>query len=364
MYFITRNIVLKFNKVNPHFILDASFFGENIGFAKIRQNGKVLFYPPLYNKGAVGMKADGRFVFGRIKMPQEGSVTIPINEENITLSWNRVNPLDNFSAGISIFTPMEESFVNHEKKAPNFFGETRAMCFIPDNENYNFVMINNILLGVVQGSTEIPPFGTILSVPCDYFSPDIRDVLDKQCQEIRVTRKHVMKTERVSFDLSLDARWDDCEWIMGGALLMVNEGKVEDLNYDPENSQRSVYHLEGWSLDSSQRTQETPVEANLNEARMTIGLTDAGEFFMVAIEGRANNRTGATHQETVDWIQDYFDAKQQTIKFALDLDSASSVSIGIFTEGNFKLLNQTARGSDSKLCDIRYYNHLAYLEKV
>ncbi|HLC31771.1 MAG TPA: hypothetical protein VJK51_03820 [Candidatus Nanoarchaeia archaeon] len=43
------------------------------------------------------------------------------------------------------------------------------------------------------------------------------------------------------------------------------------------------------------------------------------------------------------------------------MDSASSVALGVVVNGEFRLLNQTGRGSDSKLGDIRYTNHLAYL---
>jgi exopolysaccharide biosynthesis protein len=106
------------------------------------------------------------------------------------------------------------------------------------------------------------------------------------------------------------------------------------------------------------------VETNLNEARMTVGLTADDRFFISVIDGRANNRTGATHVETVAWIQEYFEKQNTQIRYALDLDSASSVSLGVFRDGEFQLLNQTARGSDSKLYDTRYYNHLGYLCKV
>lgn len=363
LYFITRNILRKFNEVNPHFILDNSFFGEGIGFSKFKQGDKWIVCPPLYNKGAVGVKKDGTFVFGRIRMPNAGSITIPINNEDVTLKWECVNPLDNFGYRISIFTPMEERFADLTKRAPNFFGETRAMYFIPDNDNYNFVTVNDILVGVVKGRTEIPPFGVVLSVPPDYFSAAIRRELDRWCEEVKLSKKLVDKSIRVSFDIPLDSMWDECAWIMGGALLMVNEGNIEDLDYNPEKSRHSVYHEEGWALESSQRTQETPVETNLNEARMTIGLTYDDEFFMVAIEGRANNRTGATHQQTVQWIQEYFAKIGKKVRFALDIDSASSVSLGLVANGKFRLLNQTARGSDSKLGDIRYYNHVAYLRR-
>ena len=136
------------------------------------------------------------------------------------------------------------------------------------------------------------------------------------------------------------------------------------MEFEKDSSPNSLYCIEGWNLESSQRTQETPVETNLNEARMTIGLTTKDEFFITVIEGRANNRTGATHVETVEWIQEYFEKRGARVRCALDLDSASSVSLGVFRSGEFLLLNQTARGSDSKLYDTRYYNHLGYLYKA
>src|SRR3989338_1566650 len=97
---------------------------------------------------------------------------------------------------------------------------------------------------------------------------------------------------------------------------------------------------------------------------MTMGLTEEGQVFFVTIDGRANNRTGATHEETVRWIKEYFAQRGQSVRYALDLDSASSVAIGVMIDNNFHLLNQTARGSDSKLNDTRYYNHIAYLRKI
>jgi len=38
------------------------------------------------------MKQDGTFVFGRITMSKESSVSILIGNEHIELKWNQVNP--------------------------------------------------------------------------------------------------------------------------------------------------------------------------------------------------------------------------------------------------------------------------------
>jgi hypothetical protein len=262
-----------------------------------------------------------------------------------------------------MFTPMEARFMNPSLRAPHYVGATRALFMLPENNNFNFVFINNILLGVVRGVTEIPAFGTVLSVPPVMLSVKIRQAVERNLVTSKEKRLALRDTH-VVFDFSLGQKWADCEWIMGGALLMVNDGKVESMDYEKDNTPNSLYCIEGWNLESSQRTQETPVETNLNEARMTVGLTTDNRFFISVIEGRANNRTGATHVETVEWIQDYFDRRNTRIRYALDLDSASSVSLGLFQNGNFCLLNQTARGSDSKLYDTRYYNHLGYLYKA
>lgn len=363
LYFITRNIILKFNQVNPHFNLDESFFGEYIDFLKYPGADVQLIYPSLYNKGAFGLKKDGTFEFGRIRLPDSGKVTIPLGNENIPFEWTTVNPLHDFSAGISMFTPMEPGFINSNLRAPHYVGSTRALSMLPANDNFNFVFINDILLGVVRGATEIPPFGTVLSVPADKLTGNIRKLLEEKSASGKGKRLATKETH-VSFDFQLDEKWADCEWILGGGLLMVNDGKVESLDFEKDDSPASIYCIEGWNLETSQRTQETPVETNLNEARMTVGVTDNNEFFISVIDGRANNRTGATHQQTVDWIQEYFDRQNTQIRFALDLDSASSVSLGVFCDGEYHLLNQTARGSDSKLCDTRYYNHLGYLHKT
>ena len=363
LYFITRNIILKFNQANPHFNLDNSFFGEYIDFLKYPGKDGQLLYPSLYNKGAFGVKKDGTFVFGRIKLPDSGQVTIPMDGEIIPFAWTRVNPVDDFATVISIFTPLEPRFSAPSLRAPHFVGSTRALSIMPENDNYNFVFINNILLGIVRGVTEIPPFGTILSVPPQMLPGHIRKIVENKAT-YGTEKRLATKETHVRFDFTLDEKWTDCEWIMGGGLLMVNHGKVESLDFEKDASPSSLYCIEGWNLETSQRTQETPVETNLNEARMTVGVTENDEFFISVIDGRANNRTGATHQETIDWIQEYFDRQNARIRFALDLDSASSVSLGVFQDGEFHLLNQTARGSDSKLYDTRYYNHLGYLYKA
>ncbi len=363
LYFITRNIILKFNQSSPHFNLHESFFGEYIDFLKYPGKDKDLFYPSLYNKGAFGLKKDGTFEFGRIRLPDSGTVAIPIDGERIPFTWTSVNPLTDFSEQVSIFTPLEARFMNPNLRAPHYVGGTRALIMLPENDNFNFVFINNILLGVARGVTEIPPFGTVLSVPPALLSGNVRKAVEKNLVTAKEKRLATRETH-VVFDFQLEEKWRDCEWIMGGALLMVDEGKVESMDFDKDNSPNSLYRIEGWDLESSQRTQETPVETNLNEARMTIGLTTNNEFFISVIEGRANNRTGATHVETVEWIQEYFNGRGARVHYALDLDSASSVSLGVFRGGELRLLNQTARGSDSKLYDTRYYNHLGYLYKT
>ncbi len=331
LYFITRNIILKFNQVNPHFNLDETFFGEYIDFLKYPGKTGQLVYPSLYNKGAFGLKKDGTFEFGRIKLPNSGSVTIPVGDEKIPFTWTSVNPLCDYSTDISIFTPMEPKFVNPSLRAPHFVGSTRGLSMMPENDNFNFVFVNNILLGIVRGVTEIPPFGTILSVPPQMLPGNARKLLEEKAAYGKGKRLATKETH-VSFDFPLDEKWADCEWVLGGGLLMVNEGKVESLDFEKDDSPASIYCIEGWDLETSQRTQETPVETNLNEARMTVGVTNNNEFFISVIDGRANNRTGATHQQTVDWIREYFDRQKTGIRFALDLDSASSVSLGVFCD--------------------------------
>jgi hypothetical protein len=230
------------------------------------------------------------------------------------------------------------------------------MYFTPQSDDYNFVMVNNKLLGVVRGSTEIPPFGTVLSVAPDAVSKSEQRTLEAESDALRATRKHVEEFRFVSFEFGLDPLWSGVDCILGGALLMADDGKMERFG-----GEGSVYDVEGWSLESSQRTQETPVETDLNEARTTIGTTKDDNLFVCIIEGRANNRTGATHQETMSWIGEYFERRGQSVRYALDLDSASSVALGVVMSGKFHLLNQTARGSDSKVGETRYANHVAYL---
>ena len=364
LYFITRNVMERYNRTTSHFKLGGKFFGEAIGFLRFNKEGKEIVYPPLYNKGAIGMKNDGTFVFGRVTMPEQGLVAISLGKEEFNFNWSRVNAANDLEAGISIYTPNEDKFKDPSYQANSSFGETRSMYFVPQSDNYNFVMVNDHLLGVVKGRTEIPPFGTVLSVPPAFLTIEQREFLDQEVEHAQAGPRVINDPSTVRFVFDIDQQWADTKWIMGGALLMVDNGKVENLKFDPAHPKDSVYGLEGWDKESSQRTQETPVETNLNEARTTVGLTEDGQFFISVIDGRANNRTGATHEQTVEWVQDYFRQKGTKIKYALDLDGASSVALGIYNQGVFYLLNQTARGSDSKLNDIRYYNHAAYLRKI
>ncbi len=292
-------------------------------------------------------------------MPSHGAVSLPIGGTSRRFQWEAVNPVHGGkgeNSRVVIFTPNSNAFLDETRTAPHTFGETRSMYFTPQTDNYNFVMLNDKLLGIVRGATEIPPFGTILSVAPDAFSKAERCTLDAEAQGLTTNRKHVEEFRYASFEFELDPIWSGAYCILGGALLMADDGNLEKFA-----GEGSVYDKEGWSLESSQRTQETPVETVLNEARTTIGTTKSGQFFISVIEGRANNRTGATHQETMSWIAEHFERRNDSIRYALDLDSASSVALGVLIDSKFHLLNQTARGSDSKVGDTRYANHVAYL---
>jgi exopolysaccharide biosynthesis protein len=200
----------------------------------------------------------------------------------------------------------------------------------------------------------------------EYFDAHERALLDAEAilPENESGRRMSDGQTLVKWDFALESRWVDADWIMGGALLMVDDGRTELLHHAAIGCEQSVYRLEGWSLESSQRTQETPVETDLREARTTMGLTTDGQFFLAVIEGRANNRLGATHIETVNYIRSYFKTRGTEVRYALDLDSASSVSLGVAYAGQLWLLNQTARGSDSKLGDTRFFNHVAFLTNI
>ena len=367
LYFITRNLKDYFNQSNPHFMLSPWFFGQTFDLLKVCIGGAEVLYPPLFNKGAVGMMPDGSFTFGRVRLPNRGAVTVPIGSGGRTrrLEWQVVNPLQLATdTGIAIFTPMAEHCRDPRRPAPHVSGQTRSMYFTPETaDRYQFVMINDRLLGAVCGRTEIPPFGTVLSVPAEFFNSDERSLLDSTAAATQpdAVRLACDGQTRVQWEFAIGPCWAGAEWIMGGALLMVDEGQTGELRHAALTSEESVYRLEGWSLESSQRTQETPVETDLREARTTIGLTADGQFFLAVIEGRANNRLGASHVETVDCLQSYFRARGTELRYALDLDSASSVALGVAISGQLWLLNQTARGSDSKLGDTRYFNHLAFL---
>jgi len=365
LYFITRNLIVYFNQANPHFELGQRFFGDAIGLMRATVDGKDVLYPPLFNKGAVGQKNDGSYVFGRVQLPQTGTVRLPVAGEARTLRWEQVNPAElGEEDRITMLTPFEDAYRDPNQWAPHVSGQRRNMYFTPEADRYNFVMINDKLLGVVRGKTEIPAYGTVLSVPRAVFDPATQATLDQEAAAVLEERKHVNEFTEVTFDFEFEEKWRDTRWIMGGALLMVDDGKVEGLDPDALSPEPNLYEIEGWALQSSQRSQETPVETNLNEARTTIGITEDGQFFLATIDGRSNDRTGATHTETVQWLQEYFQSIGTTLKYALDLDSASSVAIGYAADGQFNLLSQTARGSDSKLGDSRYYNNLAFLKAV
>lgn len=375
LYFITRNLVDYFNRSNPHFTLSPWFFGQAIDLLSARVNGVDVLHPPLFNKGALAVMPDGSVRFGRVRLPNSGSVTVPIGSlagRTRRLDWTAVNPTHlNPDVGIAIFTPMAEHCRELDRQAPHVGGETRSMYFTSQaDDRYNFVMINDRLLGIVQGRTEIPPFGTVLSVPCECFDSEERALLEAEVVPSQPrpgqdqARRLVDGRTRVEWNFALDPHWAGAEWIMGGALLMVDDGRHVELDPVVVGAEPSIYQVEGWSLESSQRTQETPVETNLQEARATIGLTSDDQVFLAIIEGRANNRLGATHAETVACLEAYFHERGTRIRYALDLDSASSVSLGLRIDGHFWLLNQTARGSDSKLGDTRFFNHLAFLQET
>lgn len=368
LYFLTRAIISRYNKTTPHCRLSNQFFGEYIGFQKSVDDG--ILYPPLYNKGAVGWSNDGNYVFGRVSMPNTGKVSINIDSHDVQFEWQQLNHTSVSADFICLYTPFNDLYKSTQF-AEHSFGEKRAIYLTPNSNNINFVIVNDKCIGIVQGQTEIPPFGNVLSVPASKIPPNISTYINEKINEVnRFSKERSLRKDekfssledsplKVKFDFPLDNKWSTCTTIMGGGLLMVNDGKREDLIYK-QGKQETVYEKEGWSLESSQRTQETPVETELNEARTTIGLTDDNQLYLVIIEGRANNRTGATHTKTMDWIENYFRQVGTVVKYMLDLDSASSVSLGLINNNNFYLLNQTARGSDSKLGDTRYHNHIGY----
>lgn len=118
LYFLTRNLILYFNRSNPHFNLGECFFGEFVGFLKMNICGQRVLYPPLYNKGAIGRRGDGSFVFGRARLPECGRVTLPIGDRLQTLEWSEVNPEHPLGEKTYLYSPLGDIYREGRSLAP------------------------------------------------------------------------------------------------------------------------------------------------------------------------------------------------------------------------------------------------------
>ena len=341
LYFFTENLQRIYNDLRfgrkKEYLEFKDFY---LGYRYEKKEGIAKESFPLYNKGYVGFKNDGRVIFGRKEL---GGGRLRLG--NLELKWDKID-VNNFSRDFTIITPM---LLKDEEGCPTKFREFKKLV---GRNRYNVIIVNDKIVSMRFGEVVLPSIGVVLS-----FELTIgKDVVNKL--GFKKSFDGYYEVEKKDFYLELDKTSDEKEtqWILGGGTLLIKDGVSLMEN---EKDSYDNFFVEGWHNPLSMQTQETQVQDWVRGPRSVIGITNEGKLFILTFSGRSFETSGARFDEIIKVVKQYFG----NVKAMINLDGGASVCFGMILKNEFFELNVPAPSDFNIRGMVRPVNSMIILEK-
>ena len=313
--------------------LSESYIGSPLG---LLITNEVVVCPPLYNKPAFIIYADGRLDICRVNC--RNGIVISDGKHTISPPLTP-SPSESEKRGIgetgkrgrqftdSPIHPFTDSVRNSGRgggAAPCFYDLMHDEETIDGNENVIVRLAGNKIKEVIHTKkgqkVKMIPVGLTLSIPKSLF-PQEWNKIDKKL-EIKINPDKI--TQNTNSPLTT-INWSNIKYAVEAGPMLINNGtKCIDMK------------IEGWKTQNSINTQAARLDfTDMRGPKIAVGLDKKGNLLVLMINGRIRESVGATHHDMADIMLRY------GIEKAMGFDPGGSATLVV----------------DGRTLNISPYNH-------
>lgn len=276
---------------------------------------------PLYNKGCIGFKDNGKFGFFNFKL---GAGAVKLN--GYILKWEKADVNPEKIDGIHVFTPL----ISQNDEIENHWEYVKEV----GHNALNIVVIGDKVVCVRWGEVLMPSIGVVISL-----EKTEGEKLAKALSLIHDENGYIT-ANNICMELKLDSpegiskkEWDSYNWIYGGGMTIFDEN--EEIKNLQENDINVYLAKQGWLCPLSRQTQESDTyNTNARHPRTVAGLTAEDKLFICVLNGRTKLSAGATYGEVREVVKHCIG----NVKYLFNMDGGSSSFLGYTEKGLFKEL--------------------------
>ncbi len=283
LFFLTPKLAGFYNELRQDRPLEQiDFDGGHLDYMLCRDGERRIETFPLYQKACIAMKADGSFLFFRFLL---GGGRIELDGESCSWEKEDVNPV-HMPGEVCVYTP----YLTRDKvedKADDFrqlVGEGR----------FNLVIIQDQVICARMGDVVLPSIGVVVSLSAQRGQQLVEQLKLENIgnQYFRCRGRKVMIRLNPPEGVGPEA-WEQVRWAYGGGMSLINDGAGVYEHGFPEAWLRD----EGWLCPLSRQTQESEIHRPSRHPRTAVGVTEAGELFVLVFSGRTSLSRGADYGE-------------------------------------------------------------------
>ena len=284
LFFMTSRLIALHNRLRTGRPREHMHFqGGHMDYMLYTEAGRRVETFPLYKKACMGMTEEGKFVFFHFRL-RGGAWTL--NGQSVSWTERDVDP--DLPGPVAIFTP----YLSCPDQGASRFEYTKAV----GAGRVNFVIHQTELICAREGDVLLPGTGVVLSL-----EKEAGRAFARRCGLVPAEDGYFVWREKPRTDLRLEHPadvapevWARMKWAYGGGLTLAQNGRCV---FSREGDAAAALALEGWASPLSSQTQESDIAALARHPRTAIGLTKAGQLFLLVFSGRSSISAGADYIE-------------------------------------------------------------------
>ncbi|MBR3742663.1 MAG: phosphodiester glycosidase family protein [Clostridia bacterium] len=339
LFFMTSRLVALHNRLRTNRPREQMFFpGGHMDYMLYSQEGQRVETFPLYKKACMGMTEEGRFVFFHFRL-RGGTWTL--NGQSISWAEQDVDPAK--PGTVAVYTP----YLSCPDQGASRLAYTKAV----GEGRVNFVIHQTELICAREGDVLLPGTGVVLSM-----EKEAGRAFALRCGLTPAEDGYFTWKEKPRLDLRLEHPadvdpdiWARMKWAYGGGLTLAQDGECV---FTRDGNAAAALALEGWASPLSSQTQESDIAALVRHPRTAIGLTKAGQLFLLVFSGRSSISAGA------DYIEMCEIAKKLApdLKDMINVDGGASSVLGLGVGRRFIEYSRPSSSFDSLAGMVRPIN--------
>ncbi len=341
LFFMTSRLVALHNRLRSRRPREQMFFqGGHMDYMLYTDQERRVETFPLYRKACMGMTEDGQFVFFHFRL-RGGEWTL--NGQSIR--WTEQDADPGQPGPVAVFTP----YLSCPDQGASKFEYTKAV----GAGRVNFVIHQNELICAREGDVLLPGTGVVLSI-----EKEAGRAFALRCGLIPAEDGYFAWREKPRMTLRLEHPsdvapeiWERMRWAYGGGLTLAENGQCL---FSRGGDAAEALAMEGWASPLSGQTQESDIAALARHPRTAIGLTKAGQLFLLVFSGRSGISAGADYIEMCEIARKL----APDLKDMINVDGGASSVLGLGIGRRFIEYSRPSSSFDSLAGMVRPINSL------